>query len=418
MSVTEQLTAEQVAEQREALVGRIFQSALGLLEVFSINLGDRLGLYQALADAGWLTTAELAERTATNERYAREWLEQQAVAGLLDVDDASAEPAARRYRLPPGHREVLLDRDSLAYLGPLARLGASVGLLVPDIAEAFRTGGGVPWSAFGPDGRETQAALNRPVFLNLLTQDWLPQIPDVHARLQSSESARVADLGCGGGWSSIAIARGYPNARVDGFDVDEPSLELARANAAEAELAARVQFHHVDASSGIDRALDGAYDLVCLFEMVHDLARPVEVLGAARRLAGDRGAVIVMDERTGETFAAPSHEMERLYYAASLFCCLPVGMSEQPSAATGTVMRPSTLRGYAREAGFRDVAILPIEHDFFRFYRLVNFVSDRVPARSALDGADRAGRCSRAPRTRSSGPSLRAIDFPPQRSPA
>jgi 2-polyprenyl-3-methyl-5-hydroxy-6-metoxy-1,4-benzoquinol methylase len=198
----------------------------------------------------------------------------------------------------------------------------------------------------------------------------------VDQRLLGDPPAKVADIGCGAGWSSIAIARAYPNVRVDGFDVDGPSIELARRNAAAAGVADRVSFSVQDVTDpALAERLAGSYDLVAAFEMVHDVAGPVEVLRTMRRLAREDGAVIVMDERTEEQFTAPGNPMERLFYSISLFVCLPWGMAgatpEQPSAATGTVMRPATLRRYAQEAGFQSVEILPIEHDFFRFYRLV-----------------------------------------------
>ena len=154
---------------------------------------------------------------------------------------------------------------------------------------------------------------------------------------------------------------------VDGFDLDEPSIELARANALQAGVADRVSFHARDAA---DPTLTGRYDLVTFFECLHDMSRPVEALATARRLLAEGGTVIVMDERTAETFTAPGDEMERFFYAASVLCCLPAGMAEQPSAATGTVMRPDTVRRYARQAGFRDAEVLPIEDPFYRFYRL------------------------------------------------
>jgi 2-polyprenyl-3-methyl-5-hydroxy-6-metoxy-1,4-benzoquinol methylase len=325
--------------------------------------------YEALAETGPLTPAELAARTRTNERYIREWLEQQAVAGVLEVDDADAEPSARRYDLPLGHREVLLDRDSLSFLGPLAGFAGAFSRVLPGILTAFRTGGGVAWSEFGSEGRESQAALNRPVYLNLLAREWLPSIPEVHARLQASSPARVADIGCGGGWASIGIALAYPNVSVDGFDLDAPSIELAQRNAREAGVQDRVRFHARDAA---DADLAGSYDLVLALEMVHDLSRPVEVLQTMRRLAGASGNVLVMDERVADRFTAPGDEMERFYYAVSILCCLPAGLSESPSAATGTVMRPTTLRQYARAAGFQDLEVLPIEHEFYRLYRLTS----------------------------------------------
>ena len=279
------MVMERDAEQRDELVGRLFQATLGAMDLFAIYLGDRLGLYRALAGGGPATAAQLAARTSTHERYAREWLEQQAVTGLLAIDDPSEEAAERRYCLPPGHAEVLLDRESLNHLAPLARYVGGLGHALPTVADAFRRGQGVPWSAFGMDAREAQADMNRPVFLNLLGREWLPSIPDVHARLQADPPARVADVGCGGGWSSIGIARAYPKVHLDGLDVDEPSIALARANAAEAGLADRVSFHARDAA---DPDLAGRYDLVTAFEVVHDLAQPVEVLRAMRALAGGR----------------------------------------------------------------------------------------------------------------------------------
>jgi 2-polyprenyl-3-methyl-5-hydroxy-6-metoxy-1,4-benzoquinol methylase len=368
MSVREQVTVEQVAEQRDALAGRLFQSMLGTMDLLTIYLGDRLGLYRALDEIGWATPAVLAERAGVAERYSREWLEQQAVTGVLEVDDPGAEAPARRYRLPVGHREVLLDRDSLSYLAFLGRFAVAASLPMPKLLEAFRTGGGVSWAEYGVDAREGQAEQNRPVFFNLLAKEWLPSMPELHARLQAAPSALVADIGCGGGWLSIAVAQAYPRVRIDGFDVDEASVRLARANAAAAGVADRVSFHLRDVA---EPAPADRYDLVIAFEMIHDLARPAEVLRAMRGLAADDGTVIVVDERVAESFTAPGDELERLFYGFSVLCCLATGMTEQPSAATGTVMRPATLARYAEEAGFRGLEILPIEHDFFRLYRLV-----------------------------------------------
>jgi SAM-dependent methyltransferase len=354
------------AERRDALVGRISQSVLGVMDLFTMYLGDRLGLYRALADGGPATSAELAARAGIHERYAREWLEQQAVGGLLDVDDATKAAAARRYSLPAGHDEVLLDQDSLNYLAYVARWLPSIGQATPSLLEAFRTGGGVSWAAYGADAREAQAEQNRPLFLNLLGSAWLPAIEDVHARLHADPPARVADIGCGAGWSSIGLAKAYPKVRVDGFDLDEPSIELARANAAEHGVADRVRFQVRDAA---DPALAGQYHLVLGFEMLHDLSRPVEALRVMRGLLTEGGTVIIMDERVAERFTVPGTEAERLFYGYSTLCCLPAGLAEEPSAGTGAIMRPDTLRRYALAAGFRDVAVLPIEHDQFRFYR-------------------------------------------------
>jgi hypothetical protein len=163
------------------------------------------------------------------------------------------------------------------------------------------------------------------------------------------------------------MARAYPNVHVDGYDLDEASIELARANAAATEVADRVSFHVRDAG---DPELAGSYQLVTVFEALHDMSQPVEALRALRGLVADDGAVIVMDERVADTFTAPGDEVERLMYTYSVLCCLPVGLADTPSAGTGTVMRADTMRRYASEAGFADVEVLPIEHEVFRFYRL------------------------------------------------
>lgn len=365
-AVADTFTAEQAAE-RDAFVGRIFQSTIDGLEALSIYLGNRLGLYRALAELGPATSTELAARTNTTERYIREWLEQQAAANILTVDDATADAVSRRYQLPATHAEPLLSETSLNYMAPLTATLYGLAVQIPAVADAYRHGGGVPWSAYGDEARESQAAINRPVFLGMLGQEWLPSIPDIHARLQADPPARVADIACGYGWSSVGIARAYPKLFVDGFDNDEPSIVAARAIAEQNGVSDRVTVSTHDAA---DPSLSGRYDLVTVFEALHDMAQPVEALRSIRRMVANGGAVIVMDERVGEAFTAPADEVERFMYSASVFLCLPAGMAEQPSAGTGTVMRPDTLRRYASEAGFREVEILPIEHPFFRFYRL------------------------------------------------
>jgi SAM-dependent methyltransferase len=204
--------------------------------------------------------------------------------GILEVEDPELDPSARRYILPAGHAEVMLDQDSLNYLAPIARFTMGLMLPLPALVEALRTGEGIPYPHYG--AREGQADANRPMFVNLLGSEWLPSVPDVHVRLQADPPARVADISCGAGWSSISIARAYPNVRVDGYDSDEPSIELARQNAEQAGVAERVSFHVRDAS---DPALEGHYDLATAFECVHDMGRPVEALRAMRRMGWARG---------------------------------------------------------------------------------------------------------------------------------
>jgi SAM-dependent methyltransferase len=355
------------SQSGDAFADRMLTSVIATYDLLSIYVGDRLGLYAAL-DRRPSSAKELAHETGTDERYIREWLEQQAVTGILRTDDAESLPDDRTYRLPPGHREVLLDKDSPNYLAGLARFTAGSLSTLPQLLDAFRTGAGVPYRDYGPDGREGQADTNRAQFINFLGTEWLPAVPDVHERLHADTAAQVADVACGAGWSSIALARAYPKVHVDGFDLDEPSIELARHNAEQEGLADRVTFHVQDAA---EQSHDARYDLVTVFEAIHDMARPVEALRSIREMLAPGGTVIVADERTAERFVAPGDDLERLFYAWSVFFCLPTGREEQPSAATGTVMRPAKFREYGLSAGYHDVEILPIEHDFWRFYRLV-----------------------------------------------
>jgi hypothetical protein len=171
---------EQVAAG--GLAERLGGAALGAYELLTVALGERLGLYRALAEIGDASPPALAAATGTDARYAREWLEQQAVAGILAVDDPAAAPDERRYRIPPGHAEALLDPQSLSYAVPMARFALAFASTLPAVEEAFRTGGGVPWTAYGADGREAQAAANRPQFAHLLASEWLPAMADVDER--------------------------------------------------------------------------------------------------------------------------------------------------------------------------------------------------------------------------------------------
>lgn len=356
-----------VDRQRDDLVERLFSASLGMGEVLTVYLGDVLGLYRALERAGSMTASELATEAGIFERYAREWLEQQAAAGILEVDDVSAPADERRYLLPPGHIEPLLDPESPYSIAPLCKSFVAVSGAMPALVDVFRSGGPVPWSAYGRDMIEAQGDFNRPWLAGSLGTEYLPSIPDVHERLTSGSGARVADVACGVGWAAISIAQAYPNVTVDGLDLDEPSIEIASRNAKEAGVADRVRFEARDAA---DPTLEGQYDLAVVVEAIHDLSQPVAVLSAIRRMLKPGGTLIVADERTEESFTAPAGETERLFYAYSVLCCLPSAMDDHTSAGTGTVMRRSTFETYAREAGFDGFTILPIEHDFLRFYRL------------------------------------------------
>ncbi|MGW6725957.1 class I SAM-dependent methyltransferase [Nocardia sp. NPDC055029] len=347
--------AEQTSEQ---FADRLFGAALGTIDLLAVHLGDRLGWYRALADGGPADAVELTERAGGDLRYAQEWLEQQAATGMLTVG------ADGRFALPAGAAEVLTDQNSLNYLAPLARMLAGAAVQLPALVRAYRDGGGVGWSEYGIDMRESQSDMNRPWFERRLATD-LARVEDVHAIL-SRPGARVADVGSGGGWSSIALARAYPDLTVDGYDIDQPSVEMARDNAR--DLGDRVSFHHADAATDLP---ESTYDAVFAFECLHDMPHPVEVLTAVRHSLRPGGAAIVMDEAVAPEFTAPAGDIDRLMYGFSLLICLPDGMAHPGSAGTGTVMRTAKLADYAAKAGFRAVDVLPIEEfGFWRFYRL------------------------------------------------
>jgi 2-polyprenyl-3-methyl-5-hydroxy-6-metoxy-1,4-benzoquinol methylase len=291
----------------------------------------------------------------------REWLEQQGATELLA---ASNDGDTWRFALPPGHAGVLLDPDALdGVAGTVLSMVAELAQ-VPRLVESFRTGVGIAYADYGPDEVEGQAIGSRPVY-RAEVESWLAAVPDLAERLADGD-ARVLDIGCGTGWSSVSIAQAYPSVIVDGVDLNPGSIEAAR-RVAEAEgVSDRVRFEVRDAAT-----LAGAgYDVATMFEMLHDLARPVEALRVAREALGPDGVVLVADEPVGEAYAGPADETERRHYGWSLLHCLPARMTEPGSAATGTLMRPETVRNYAHAAGFATVEVLLVNSVAFRLYLL------------------------------------------------
>jgi len=353
--------------QIEAFADGLFGAALGSLELTVAWLGRTLGLYAALRAESGLTAGELAGKAGIDARYVREWVEHQAVAQVVTVDDPAAPSERRRYVLPEAHAVVLLDEEHPAYAGALADLPPIIGRTLDALVAAFRTGAGVAFASYGVHAM--QAGFTRAMFANSFVQDWLPALPDVQARLAGGEALRVADLGCGEGWAGIYLAEAYPSITVDGFDLDDASVAAARRHAAGRGVSDRVRFEVRDVSA---LEADRSYDLAFCCEVIHDLADPVGALAAMRRVTDGGGAVLVIDERAGDEFAPNGDPIERLLYCVSIIHCLPVGRDAETSAATGTVMRPATFEGYAADAGFSRVDILPIEHPMFRFYRPVS----------------------------------------------
>jgi 2-polyprenyl-3-methyl-5-hydroxy-6-metoxy-1,4-benzoquinol methylase len=358
------VNAEKTADE---LVGRLSGATLGMMDVLSVYLGDRLGLYRALHDGGPATADDLATRAGIDGRYALEWLEQQAATGFLEVDDVAAAPGERRFTLPDAYVAPLLDLDSPYSIAPVARSGVACARVMPQLIEAYRTGGGVAWSDFGPDMIEAQGDFNRPWLLGSFGSELLPAIPGIHDRLVADPPARVADVACGVGWAAIAIGRAYPSVRVDGFDLDESSIRLANQNAREAGVSDRVTFQVQD----VAEAEPGAYDLAVVIEAIHDMTQPAAVLASIRRMLRPDGVALIADEKTEDSFTAPASESERFFYAFSILTCLPAAMTERPTAAIGTVIRADTMRRLGSEAGFGTVERLDEPTlDMLRFYRM------------------------------------------------
>jgi 2-polyprenyl-3-methyl-5-hydroxy-6-metoxy-1,4-benzoquinol methylase len=348
----------------EEFAGSLFMACLATMELANVELGVRLGLYQALAGAGPVTAGDLAASAGIADRYAQEWLEQQAVAGVLEVDDVAKPAGERRFTLPNAHAHVLLEDDSEACMKSCASVVPWVGKAIDIMVEEFRDGTGAAFGLF--DLHDIQAAFTRPVFANHLVQTWLPALPEVQTKLASGERVRIAEVGCGEGLVAITIARAYPTAEIDGFDLDEASIAAAVEQAAAEGLGGRARFEVRDAA---DPAIVGDYDLVMAIEMLHDVPDPVGILRTMKRLAGPSGTVLVVDERAEEAFTVPASEMERFFYSFSTLHCLAVSMQDG-GVGTGTVIRPDTMRRYAADAGFSSVEVLDVEHPQFVLYRL------------------------------------------------
>ncbi|GAA1321331.1 methyltransferase domain-containing protein [Actinocatenispora thailandica] len=352
----------------EELSERIFTAGVAAAELAGVYLGVVLGLYRPLADPANLTCAELAACTGVDRRYAREWLQGQVISGFVTTSGPDLETAT--FSLPPGGRDVLVDELSPTYLAALAQFPAALGRAMPALVRAYRSGSGVPLDEYGADGVTAQAALNRPAYHNELAESWIAAIPDLAARLADRDHpARVADLGCGGGWAGISLAVRYPQITVDAYDADRTSVSFARRNAADSDVADRVVARVHDLAEPLPD--ETRYDLVMLLECVHDMAYPARVLATARNCLAPDGVVLVMDEATDDELIAPTDDpVQRFFGAISPIWCLPQGRSAPDADPVGTVIRASRMAELAAEAGFDRTEILPIENPFYRFYRM------------------------------------------------
>lgn len=357
-------TAIAAPDRSEALADRLFESLIGGMELLTIDVGLSTGLYAALRD-NELAAAELAARAGLDTRYVFEWVEQQAAAGLIDVDNPAASRGQRRYRLGADHAKVLLEPDSPFHLAPAGPLMVGLGRTTPAVRDAFATGAGVPYAAYGAEVRDGIAGLNRPMVVGELAESWLPAMGTFHDELSHADQVRILDIGCGLGWTSIALARALSHAVVHGVDLDAASVSLARENAVSAGVADRVMFTVADAGT-LDP--DAGYDLVTAFETLHDMADPVAALRMAREALRDGGRILIADEHVAETFDGPADPFERLLHAFSVLHCLPATRAEEGPVAHGTMARPTDVLGWIKAAGYVESTILDVDNDMWRFY--------------------------------------------------
>lgn len=328
-------------DKLQEFVFRAVSEVGATLNTALVVMGDRLGLYRALAGAGPLSPAELAERTGTAERYVREWLNAQAAGGYVAYD-----PDSGRYTLPPEQAVALTDADSAAYLPGFFQIALGSVLDSPKIVDAARTGAGYGWHEHVHDVREGCERFFRPGYNANLTSGWLPALDGVVPRLESG--ALVADVGCGHGASTILMAQAYPNSTFVGSDYHDGSIETARRHAQEAGVAGRVRFEAASAA-----AYSGSgYDLVTMFDCLHDMGDPVGAARHVRSTLKPDGTWMIVEPQAGDRVEENLNPVGRAYYAFSTLLCTPASLSQDVGLALGAQAGEARIAGVVEAGGF------------------------------------------------------------------
>ena len=328
-------------EQFMALVGKAVGDWGAMLTGSLLVLGDKLGLFQALADGGPATSEELAARTGTSERYVREWLGAMAAGGYVAYDAAAA-----RYALTPEQVVAFTDASSPAYIIGGYQAMAAAARSMPKLLERFRTGEGLGWHEHDPDLFEGTERFFRPGYAANLTSAWLPALDGVVEKLQ--RGARVADVGCGHGASTILMAQAYPASTFVGFDYHDGSIAAARRAAAAAGVSDRVRFA---VASAKDYPGSG-YDLVCFFDCLHDMGDPTGAARHVRETLAPDGTWLLVEPMAGETVAENLNPVGQVFYAASTLLCTPASLAQEVGTALGAQASEHQLRDVVTEAGF------------------------------------------------------------------
>jgi SAM-dependent methyltransferase len=325
----------------EAFLNQVFGDLAACYGGVMVTLGDRLGLYSALDGAGPLTVAEVAERSGCAERYVLEWLNSQAAAGYLEYDPESA-----TYELPPEHAAVLADPDSPALLTPAFNVPASMWHGEERAIQAFRTGEGVPWGAHHERLFCGIGAFYRNAYAGTLVPQWLPALDGVVERLEAG--AKVADVGCGHGHSTVLMAQAFPRSRFHGYDTHAESIAAARTHAAEAGVADRVTFSVANATG----YAEAGFDLICFFDALHDMGDPVGAAQHARAALADGGTAMIVEPYAADAVEDNAGPIARLYYSASTVLCTAHAISENGGHALGAQAGEARLSEVFAEAGF------------------------------------------------------------------
>jgi SAM-dependent methyltransferase len=325
----------------EAFVFRAVDEVGATLNTALVVMGDRLGLYRAMAGAGPLTSDELAAKAGVAERYTREWLNAQAAGGYVEYD-----PDSGRYTLPPEQTVALTDADSPAFLPGFFQIALGSVLDSPRIVDAARTGGGVGWHEHGDDVFEGCERFFRPGYNANLLSSWLPALDGVVGKLE--RGARVADVGCGHGASTILMGSAYPKSSFAGSDYHSGSIETARQRAQAANLTAHVDFEVAGATSFSGRD----YDLVTMFDCLHDMGDPVGAARHVREAIASDGTWMIVEPAAGDRVENNLNPVGRAYYGFSTLLCTPASLSQEVGLALGAQAGEARIRDVVNAAGF------------------------------------------------------------------
>jgi 2-polyprenyl-3-methyl-5-hydroxy-6-metoxy-1,4-benzoquinol methylase len=351
------MTTETIDEAKlGAFMEHVLGDAAGLMASTLATLGDRLGLFKALA-SGPAASSELAAAAEVNERYAREWLRGMHAAGYLELDRDTG-----RYSLPPEHAQVLANEGGPAFLGGAFQLTFGYLRTIERLTEAFRSGGGVPQSAYPTDTWEGMGRFSRSFYDNLLVQQWLPMVAGLRERLE--RGARWADVGCGSGGAVIRLAEAFPASTFVGYDNFEGQLALARRAAAEAGVSDRVSFELRDAATGLPQR----FDVISTFDVVHDAVDPAALLTEIRHAIAPDGAYVMLEMNSADDPDDNVGPLATLLYGVSVVYCMTTSLAHG-GAGLGTCGLPAArVHELCDQAGFASVEQLDLEDPLNSLY--------------------------------------------------